>query len=1599
MRIGITTDLRHSMFSAGHPNACLSVAEIFQKNGNEVIFLHQHEGRDWWDDVLELKDHVPRRTLVSEFVNTSEPLDLLIEIAFHVSPLMRPRVAHRCVWYNRKPGLFTDLEASVYGSKEEGRDLEGVAEIWLADCFTTKDDVIYLQTLYPKIPIEIVPWIWTPTIVETYRKQLKSPVWLNSYQGTDSTKPWSLHICESNVSNMSSCTLPLVISKYAIESRPFPVSNIHVHNMELLEKVAFFKENVLCHARIPDIKYSLVGRQRCIDWVYDPRSVIISHSRFISIKVANLEAAWVGIPVIHNNELLRDLGNGLESLYYKSNSVTGAAEALHKVIFNTETIPYLNSLDALTEVRKSIMRRWYPDIHAIAWVNATKRVTSDVKSTSVSVDRTKFVLLFTDMWDRFNESHNTFTLAMQTAIDSEVVGYSLQTLPPGTKPDLVVFGPFGSTYTLLPDEWPKVHFTGENTPPVEAPSVKLNIGFSLRSDHSYLRMPLWMFSIDWFGADLEKIQNPLPIPVDTCTLVHPDDFSNRNKFCAFIVTNPANEVRNAAFFSLHSYKPVDSAGRLYNNIGEDIFAGAGGGGGELKKHAFLKSYRFSITYENTSAPGYTTEKLLHAKAAGCVPIYWGDPSVESDFDQRGFINANGCKNSKELVELVSAVESNPELWKTYASIPALTVETRDRVRKTFSEMVSRFLKIAGKDSKIPELLGAASSAEADLLRTSRQRVSVPLPMAIAAPVPMPIAAPVPMPTLKRNELGYIPEDPLVVTGATQRFWPYVVMWLDSIKTHRATMPKLTARVYVASDVSDISIERTSAVYSEFAEFIRYPVEAPGFPDFWAPKHYAWKAWIYNTVVNDPSIKGRLVFYMDSASTLVRWPLAWIQVALDSGISFLDDTTQKNKQWCHSKFCEILKVTETEKQSHQIAACLILFVAGHPAAVELFSTAYSLSQVPDVIIGEKWQGYDANGQPYGHRHDQSILSILGQRMNVPRVPLDTVYCDKSARATFYSGKSVYVHRGNYKTHTPYLPGIDEVFAINLDRREDRKATFLQHHSDLKGIVRRLPAYDGRAIVLGPYLARMFKPNDFHWKKAVMGCALSHLKLLHMLVNEPPDIQAYCILEDDCRLEKGWQSKWVQIYPQLPDGWDCVYLGGVLPPNKPGLANVLERIAPGLARIAPNQIFGQTSATRYFHFCTYSYVISRAGAKKILSSISEKSGYWTSADHMMCNPVDIMNNYVLDPLVAGASQDDDPIYKTADFNNFSRVDNFDSDLWNNDDRFTAEEVLREQDKQAPLDIESTLSEADGISVPVRLGGSSMVNTTPRFISLDVCKIVNDGLYELAWLQELFHGVKVSIEPVSADDILDDSRPIIVVLRRPLWTEQGEWLKKLFTQRKTFKVIHLSDEFMNDPIDFYMWPCVTAVVRMYYRPDLPVDPKILVIPLGYHWTALYRGDDTITKRSNIWSFAGTNWADRSTKLAPLKNIHPNTVLWYKEWRDPDSLCEKDYMKLMADSIFIPCPRGTNVETYRFYEALESGCIPVFVDDPDTGSWMQKFNMGEKSMNFFRIPDWSAAAELITMFKEHPTDLEEYRRMILKGWADYKMSLKQNIRKLMIT
>ena len=101
--------------------------------------------------------------------------------------------------------------------------------------------------------------------------------------------------------------------------------------------------------------------------------------------------------------------------------------------------------------------------------------------------------------------------------------------------------------------------------------------------------------------------------------------------------------------------------------------------------------------------------------------------------------------------------------------------------------------------------------------------------------------------------------------------------------------------------------------------------------------------------------------------------------------------------------------------------------------------------------------------------------------------------------------------------------------------------------------------------------------------------------------------------------------------------------------------------------------------------------------------------------------------------------------------------------------------------------------------------------------------------------------------------------------------------------------------------------------------------------------------------------------------------------------------YLALMLNSKFIPCPRGQNVETYRFYEALDCGCIPLFIDTPENEPWLRLFN---NEMPFLKLQNWEHAAALLQHFEKNQEQMEQYRNAVLISWAKYKMGLKEKVR-----
>ena len=105
-------------------------------------------------------------------------------------------------------------------------------------------------------------------------------------------------------------------------------------------------------------------------------------------------------------------------------------------------------------------------------------------------------------------------------------------------------------------------------------------------------------------------------------------FANKKKFCCMLISNAKATERIDFFHELSKYKKVDSAGRHLNNIGRSID----------DKMDFIKDYKFVISFENSTYPGYTTEKLIEPMLVNSVPVYWGNPVVEKDFNTRSFIN-------------------------------------------------------------------------------------------------------------------------------------------------------------------------------------------------------------------------------------------------------------------------------------------------------------------------------------------------------------------------------------------------------------------------------------------------------------------------------------------------------------------------------------------------------------------------------------------------------------------------------------------------------------------------------------------------------------------------------------------------------------------------------------------------------------------------------------------------------------------------------------------------------------------------------------------------------------------------------------------------
>jgi hypothetical protein len=242
------------------------------------------------------------------------------------------------------------------------------------------------------------------------------------------------------------------------------------------------------------------------------------------------------------------------------------------------------------------------------------------------------------------------------------------------EPDFIIFGPYGANIPEKNDKYTRIGYFCENIAP-DLSICEWAFGMPNEEEIGDIRYK----KIQWHNLNPRDL---IKADFDVDQIIN-----SKSKFCNFLYSHRV-PYRESFFKALSKYKKVDSPGRSMNNM-ESIDSLLIGNKWDQKRR-FLKPYKFTISFENYSYPGYQTEKIYDAMLERSIPIYCGDPLITELFNPKSFINAFDFLK--------------PNYGKTIRSLERYAqmdfIDFRPREYHSFPQQIIRKVKSIGRDLKM-----------------------------------------------------------------------------------------------------------------------------------------------------------------------------------------------------------------------------------------------------------------------------------------------------------------------------------------------------------------------------------------------------------------------------------------------------------------------------------------------------------------------------------------------------------------------------------------------------------------------------------------------------------------------------------------------------------------------------------------------------------------------------------------------------------------------------------------------------------------------------------------------------------------------------------
>ena len=254
---------------------------------------------------------------------------------------------------------------------------------------------------------------------------------------------------------------------------------------------------------------------------------------------------------------------------------------------------------------------------------------------------------------------------------------------------------------------------------------------------------------------------------------------------------------------------------------------------------------------------------------------------------------------------------------------------------------------------------------------------------------------------------------------------------------------------------------------------------------------------------------------------------------------------------------------------------------------------------------------------------------------------------------------------------------------------------------------------------------------------------------------------------------------------------------------------------------------------------------------------------------------------------------------------------------------------------------------------------------------------------WIFEILKKIEYQIikneEELKKEDVL-------IIIDSSVEEKNELYLKLNLICSKVF-LFHLGDEFGFHNLSTVYNSC-NYVWRPFCSSKYFNNEKVTCIPIGYKSGVLSMEK---SKRKYRWAFTGTpHKSSRHDLLYQFSDIKP--FFCHKTQKFDKNIISVDEMnEVLSSTDFIPCPNGFfHPETYRVYEALECGCIPIV---ENAYKYYDRLFPGNP---FLKIDKWLDAKPIVQGWSEE--QIEKKRIECKIWWKEKKKNIQDFIKSKII-